>query len=105
MKYVNLKSREGRHTFYSSPEWRSMREIVLTTSPWCKECERNGKPYVLATEVHHKVDIVDDPSRCMDIENLEGLCKPCHSRITSREKSVWRPVLLVPAHKKWKFLL
>lgn len=103
MKYVNLRSREGRQTFYNSKEWKSVRQIVLTLNPWCQECERNGRHYVLATEVHHIVDIVDEPTRCMDMENLEGLCKSCHSRLTIKENNNWKPVKLVDNQKKWKF--
>lgn len=104
MKYADLKTREGRHTFYSSPEWRSLRLIVLREHPFCSQCEREGRKYVEACEVHHIVDIVEDTTRCMDITNLEALCKSCHSKLTYVEHKSWKPVRFHNIQKKWKLL-
>lgn len=46
-------------------------------------CERCGSP---GEEVHHKIKLnarnVNDPNIAYGFENLELLCKSCHSQIT-----------------------
>ncbi|MDY6796971.1 MAG: HNH endonuclease signature motif containing protein [Actinomycetota bacterium] len=54
-------------------EWRKTRAAYLAEHPRCERC---GAP---ATEVHHKDEDTDNN----DWDNLEALCKPCHSRETA----------------------
>lgn len=56
--------------------WRRIRETYLLLHPRCAIC---GAP---ATEVHHIVPISRGGTH--SIENLMGLCKQCHSRLTAR---------------------
>ena len=100
-KYIDLKTRQGRQQFYQSPEWRAIRYIVLSQQPWCVHCLKEGVK-VLATEVDHIVDIVDNPLLFMDIDNLQGLCKPCHAKKTMISNlGIVHPVYTV-VNKKWK---
>jgi 5-methylcytosine-specific restriction protein A len=58
--------------------WRRLRRLVLESEPWCRACGTNP-----ATEVDHIVSKTDGGSDA--IENLQGLCKSCHSRKTMVE--------------------
>lgn len=83
-KPIDLKTREGRQKFYQTKEWRTLRRIKLTESPWCEECGKEGL-HTLASEVHHILDISQAPTRCMDITSLQSLCKSHHSAKTFQE--------------------
>lgn len=101
--YIDLTTRDGRQAFYRSREWRQIRELVLTRNPYCESCLKSGVREI-ATEVDHIVDIRDDPTLSMDISNLQGLCKACHSRKTALSNvNVTMHVRYEPANRKWKF--
>ena len=62
----------------TSRAWRRLRLWVLRREPWCRVC---SEP---ATEVDHLL-----PRKFGGIharQNLQGLCKSCHSAKTAREK-------------------
>lgn len=101
MKYIDLNTREGRHTFYTSPTWKAIRILVLNRDIYCQECLKSNI-YTVATEVDHIVDIVDDPSKCMDLDNLQGLCKKCHSRKTFNTRPSFQRQTYTNLNKKWK---
>ncbi|MCK4624021.1 MAG: HNH endonuclease [Phycisphaerae bacterium] len=57
--------------------------MVLARDPICRICKR--KP---TTEADHIVPIREGGAR-YDLANLQGLCKPCHSRKTATEDGRW----------------
>lgn len=57
-----------------SKQWRQIRAFILDRDPFCP-C---GRP---ATDVDHR----DGDATNNDPENLQGLCRSCHSRKTARE--------------------
>lgn len=63
-------------------QWRKLRLMFLRANPLCVECQRSGL-VVAATEVDHIV--AKSRGGGDDWENLQGLCKSCHSRKTNRE--------------------
>lgn len=73
--------REIRQKFYQSKEWRNIREYVLSKEPFCRKCKAEGY-LVPAYAVDHIVDIVDEPLKRLDINNLQPLCRKCHSSKT-----------------------
>ena len=73
-----MRERDG---FYSSAEWLALRALVLSRSPLCRSCDRQGRVTV-AVEVHHVLDRRNHPELALAIENLEPLCKACHSRLS-----------------------
>ena len=101
-KYIDLKTREGRQQFYQTKEWRSMRLYILTTYPYCANCLSKGLT-TLGNEVDHIIDLKDAPERCLDITNLQVLCKPCHSEKTYQENNNSIHPVFTPKHKKWNF--
>jgi 5-methylcytosine-specific restriction protein A len=57
--------------------WRRNRRYYLSKHPICEDergCDR------AATEVHHRVPIADGGTN--EVDNLQALCKGCHSRKT-----------------------
>ena len=61
--------------------WRRVRTVKLAANPLCELCGAAGGVTV-ATEVHHLQTIRERPDLRLTIENLQALCKPCHSAIT-----------------------
>lgn len=68
------KPRADRKRVYNSKRWRLTRRAVLDRHPICQRCKAD-----LATDVHHRTDLRNggDP---YGFDNLEALCRPCHSR-------------------------
>jgi 5-methylcytosine-specific restriction endonuclease McrA len=100
-KPINLNTREGRNLFYQGPEWRALRIMILSENPYCVECLKDGI-YEIATEVDHIIDITDDSSKFMDRDNLQSLCKSCHSRKTFKEHRSFQKQSFSVENKKWK---
>ena len=64
--------------------WQKVRALKLRMDPLCEGCKRAGR-VTPANEVHHVVALADGGER-LAMDNLESLCKPCHSRETGRER-------------------
>lgn len=68
--------------------WRRLRDMYLSEHPLCQDPDGvHGSFPPVATEVDHilakKLGGTDD------WENLQALCKSCHSRKTAREDGRW----------------
>jgi 5-methylcytosine-specific restriction enzyme A len=74
------RSRRGYDT-----QWLATSKLYRALHTCCAECERKGR-VTAAQCVDHIVPFngLADPLR-LDWANLQSLCKPCHSRKTSRE--------------------
>lgn len=82
-KSKTLRERQietGRTLALNGPAWRRLRAAVLAERPLCALCQRQGR-VVPATEVDH----VDNDPANNDRDNLQSLCKPCHSRKTQAD--------------------
>jgi 5-methylcytosine-specific restriction protein A len=69
---------------YTKRAWQSLRTIVLNNNPLCKDPHTVHKRYgeiIPATEVDH----IDGNRENNLMENLQPLCKQCHSRKTAAE--------------------
>lgn len=62
--------------------WRKIRARILYRDPICRACGVAG-----SAEVDHIVPKKRGGTN--DDSNLQGLCKPCHSRKTAREDGRW----------------
>lgn len=66
--------------------WRKVRSLFLAEHPVCSDPFGIHAPVgevAPATEVDHKVQV--DQGGTDEEENLQALCKPCHSRKTATE--------------------
>lgn len=74
---------KSKNSFYASPPWRRLREYKLLIDPFCERCKERDE-IVPAEEVHHIVEISVDPDRALEYDNLESLCKTCHSKESAK---------------------
>lgn len=88
MKVYDLRTDKGRQAFYTSHLWRGIRILKLGDKPLCEICSTPEHP-VAAGEVHHKQRIQDYPTyfEACKLDNLQSLCKACHSSITIKENN------------------
>ena len=102
-KQIDLKTPEGRRKFYKSSECQVLRRIKLTNNPWCEKCLKENHNNILAENVHHIIDIKNDPTGAIEYNNLMSLCKSCHSSINYDENkgSFSKPKLFDVVNKKW----
>lgn len=99
IKHITHQSKQDRHRFYCSTEWKSFRKRQLKSQPTCERCE----VLTPATQVHHIVDLARDWTRRLDPTNTECLCHSCHSKITrDRQESKWRSEETKSAHADHK---
>ena len=64
--------------FYALTNWRNLRALKLQMNPICE----NEKCINIATEVHHVKEKNKYPDLALSVDNLQSLCKSCHSSIT-----------------------
>lgn len=64
----------------NSKTWLRIRKQVLMREPCCVACLAAGR-----IEPANEVDHIDGDTANNTWENLQGLCKPCHSSKTARE--------------------
>ncbi|KAA0893071.1 HNH endonuclease [Pusillimonas sp. ANT_WB101] len=79
MKYTPKKD-NGRTLLLGSAAWHRLRDVVLSRDPMCVHC--------LARGIHtpaRDVDHIDNEPSNNDLDNLQGLCGPCHSRKTAAD--------------------
>lgn len=73
--YDKHRRNKTNDVFYHSQEWRALSAYVMSKYNYqCVEC---GK---VATEVHHIVELNEDWSKRLDIDNLIPLCTSCHNK-------------------------
>ena len=63
-------------------KWRKLRAHILRQEPFCRSCDEP------ATEVDHITPLARGGTN--DSENLQALCKRCHSRKTATENAPTR---------------
>ena len=81
---IQVSTKEERAAFYSSSEWRRLREEVLRRDHWeCQWCKLEGKVVTNADtilEVDHIKELEYYPELALDIDNMRTLCKECHNK-------------------------
>ncbi len=78
---IERKKDPTQAKFYGSSQWQKLRAIVKRQQPICGMCKRAP-----STSVHHK----DGDWKNCTMENLEGVCKPCHARHSGTEHRMKR---------------
>jgi len=64
-------------------KWMALRDRALAKTQYrCAECLRNGR-LALAKQVDHIIPLHQGGTD--DLDNLEGLCLPCHEAKTARD--------------------
>jgi len=65
---------------YDRAAWRKLRDAQLAVEPLCRHCREQGRT-TAATDVDH-ILAINDGGDAWDGENLQSLCRSCHSRKT-----------------------
>lgn len=66
--------------FYQSMDWRRLRAMAIARDNYlCQWCLKNGE-LQRAQVVHHVVEVKEDWSKRLDLDNTESLCHACHNR-------------------------
>lgn len=71
---LHIRGKPGTYDW----RWQKFRAWYLSRHPVCKGCDR------AANEVDH-IQPLNSGGEKYDLENLQPLCKPCHSRKTRAE--------------------
>ena len=82
------RSRGPDRQYYSTRNWRALREAFLRANPLCYQCQRENR-LASATVVHHIKARHEGGTD--DWSNLEPVCVRCHNRITALETNFGRP--------------
>ena len=64
--------------------WQQARAGYLRKHPLCVHCQVKGR-VTIATDLDHIEPHKGDMAKFWDFGNVQGLCKPCHSRKTAAE--------------------
>ena len=74
--------RQEHQKLYSTAWWKRTRKIMLARQPLCVHCllHNHSTPSI---DVDHIIDHRGDHDLFYDINNLQCLCKRCHSRKTN----------------------
>lgn len=73
------KNRPDYARWYTKPRWRKLRATMLAQYPKCRQC---GRP---SSEVDHIIAHKGHYGLFYGKDNLQTLCKSCHSRKTAKE--------------------
>ena len=76
---------------YNSKQWKNLRLLTLLNDPLCTACKAQGK-IVPAEEIDHIIPM-QEGGLPFDSDNLQPLCKECHSRKTLNEVRPRKPYL------------
>ncbi|MDE2103277.1 MAG: HNH endonuclease [Patescibacteria group bacterium] len=81
MKRFDQRDKDYRR-LYKLSRWRKQRELLLSENPFCQICKIRP-----ASEIDHIKPRKkgDDLPTDLDINNLQCLCRRCHSRKTMNE--------------------
>ncbi len=83
VSYPDQREKNSNARGYTS-RWRRFAKNYLNRNPLCVHCRKSGR-VTPATEVDHIIPHRGDQELFWDTENnLQGLCKECHSRKTGR---------------------
>jgi 5-methylcytosine-specific restriction endonuclease McrA len=83
-------SKDFSRKFYSSQAWNNCRAAYMNqVNHLCERCLQNGL-IVPAEIVHHKIELTPDnitnPDITLNFNNLEAVCRECHSDIHKRRE-------------------
>lgn len=80
-RYYDQHLRDKRaEVFYKSKAWTAARLRVLSRDNYlCQECLRQGR-ITRADTVHHLVEIKENWSKRLKMDNLVSLCAECHNK-------------------------
>lgn len=92
--YDKYERNQESKKFYSSTQWKKVRNIALISEPICRMCK-----ITIAQMVDHITPILKG-GRKLCLDNLQPLCNSCHGYKTKTEDKLhrphWMPTPLIP---------
>lgn len=77
--YDKYKRNADAKRFYDSKAWKQVRQAALQRDNYtCQVCWSKGK-YTAGNTVHHIIELLDDWSLALVLENLQTVCDSCHA--------------------------
>lgn len=70
---------------YCTARWRRLRIYVIASEPLCRYCKEQGRVTV-AVDIDHIIPLAKRPDLAFDQNNLQPLCRPCHSGAKQAEE-------------------
>ena len=109
MKAEHIKSiQEGNSLrFYKSKEWLAKREEILIRDNYeCQNCKAEGRLTIKensrsSLEVHHIVELKQDPLLGLDNDNLITLCIDCHNEVHNRFGKIGKNKIEEKIPERW----
>ena len=84
--YDSTMRAKDRAKIYNSIQWKDIRiKALVRDEMMCVICRRNGVD-TQAKEVDHIIELQDRQDLAYKLDNLQSLCKTCHSIKTAKEK-------------------
>ncbi|MGK0575518.1 HNH endonuclease [Macrococcus capreoli] len=85
-EYDRERTDQQEVSFYNSKQWKDVRATVLQRDFYlCQQCKRQGIT-TFGNIVHHIVELKDDWSLRLDMNNLETVCSACHNQEHTKTK-------------------
>lgn len=91
--YNKYKRNRERQLFYQSKAWAEARGLALKRDNFlCVQCLKTGT-IKEADVVHHIIEVKDDFTKALELDNLESICHKHHNavhkkRVEQRRKRV-----------------
>lgn len=104
-EYDKARNEDETRKKYQTNQWRTLRIHVLHRDPYCVRHMAQTPPMrVPSTTVNHIKKARDFPELFFDINNLEGVCAPCHSSdIQAEERRAEQMRAEVQMHRREDF--
>jgi len=84
--YNKHKRNRERQLFYQSTAWIKARELALKRDNYlCVECLKE-KRIRKADVVHHIIEVKDDFTKALELDNLSSICHMHHNQIHGQSK-------------------
>lgn len=64
--------------------WRRLSNRYREANPLCEPCKAKGE-FVPVALVDHVIPVHVAPERVHDMDNLQGMCRPCHAEKTAAD--------------------
>ena len=85
--YNKHKRNRERQLFYQSTAWAKARELALKRDNYlCVECLKE-KRVRKADVVHHLVEVKDDFTKALELDNLSSICHMHHNKVHGSTKN------------------
>lgn len=96
--YNKYKRNKESQQLYQSAAWRKARELALKRDAYlCVPCLLNKK-IKRAEVVHHIIEVKDDMSLALTLDNLQSICHSCHNKHHKSAESNRKETLPTKVH-------